>query len=222
MMGECWDFAPHAGAILTSLLHGLTDPEKLIRLSAIKGLMHAFPIAETPLSHLLDDILSDEPKVRLAAIEQIIKILPNILVSSSGLGADSLAPPGKQPGPVTEDFMDYAGRWVAWTRDRQRVLAVADSFTDVLKQAQAAGEPDPYIKKAPGVSPAAVPKALALLEGESPNILDDIHELFPDPEAWLDAPNSWLGGDKPRDLIGTEREWEVRYLLRGIQNGITT
>ena len=36
------------------------------------------------------------------------------------------------------------------------------------------------------------------------------------------APNNLLGGEKPRDLIRTEREQEVRYLLRGIQDGITT
>ena len=25
-----------------------------------------------------------------------------------------------QTVPVTEDLMEYAGRWVAWTKDRQR------------------------------------------------------------------------------------------------------
>jgi hypothetical protein len=118
--------------------------------------------------------------------------------------------------------MEHTGRWVAWTRDRQLVLAVADSFADVMQQALASGEPDPYVKKAPGVSPEAARKPFALLEDESANIIDDAAKLFPVPEAWLDAPNIALGGERPRDLIRTAREPEVRYLLRGIQDGIPT
>ena len=128
----------------------------------------------------------------------------------------------KQPNPVMEDLMEYAGRWVAWTSDRQRVVAVADSFADVMKQASASGELDPYVKKAPGISPQAARKPFTILEDESSNIIDDIGKVFPDPDAWLDAPNGSLGGEKPRDLIHTEREQEVRYLLRGMKDGITT
>ncbi len=118
--------------------------------------------------------------------------------------------------------MEYTGRWVAWTRDRQQVLAVADSFADVMNQAIGSGEPDPYVKKAPGVAPETPRKPFAILEDESSNILDDVSKVFPNPETWLDSPNSSLGGEKPRNLISTEREREVRYLLRGIQDGITT
>ena len=118
--------------------------------------------------------------------------------------------------------MDYAGRWVAWTRDRQRVLAVADSFTDVMNQATQSGESDPYVKKIPGVSPEGARKPFVILEDESLNVVDDVSKVVPDPEAWLDSPNSLLGGERPRDLVGTEMEREVRYLLRGIKDGITT
>src|SRR5205085_5607469 len=102
------------------------------------------------------------------------------------------------------------------------ILAVADSFADAMTRALAAGELDPYVKKAPGVSLAASRRPFAILEDESPNIIDDVRKVFPDPEAWLDAPNDSLGGEKPRDLISTEREREVRYLIRGIEDGITT
>lgn len=88
---------------------------------------------------------------------------------------DSSEPSGpnsKQPDPVREDLMEYAGRWVAWTRDRQRVLAVADSFADVMKQALASGEPDPYVKKAPGVSAKTARKPFVILEDESSNIIN--------------------------------------------------
>ena len=118
--------------------------------------------------------------------------------------------------------MEYAGRWVAWTRDRQRILAVADSFTDVLNQAIRSGESDPYVRKVPGVSPEAARKSSVILEDESPNIVDDVSKVVPDAALWLDSPNSSLGGERPCDLIGTEMEREVRDLLRGIKDGITT
>ena len=118
--------------------------------------------------------------------------------------------------------MEYAGRWVAWTRDRQRVLAVADSFADVMNQATRSGESDPYVKKVPGVSPEGARKPFVILEDESSNIVDDVSKVVPNAEVWLDSPNSSLGGERPRDLIGTEMEREVRYLLRGIKDGITT
>jgi hypothetical protein len=118
--------------------------------------------------------------------------------------------------------MEYAGRWVAWTRDRQRVLALADSFADVMNQAIRSGESDPYVKKIPGDSPDGARKPFVILEDESSNIVDDVSKVVPDSEAWLDSPNSLLGGERPRDLVGTELEQEVRYLIRGIKDGITT
>jgi hypothetical protein len=216
--------APRAGQVLAALLRGLNDEDEAVRLEAAKGIMDAFPNAEGQFSHpLMNEIVeSDEPKVRLAAIRSIIILLPNVLAALSGFKPDELSTTGRQPDPVMEDLMEHAGRWIAWTRDRKQILAVADSFTDVMAMAEAVGESDPYVKKAPGVSPNAERKPFELLEGESRNILDDIRKVIPQPEAWLDAPNELLGGDKPRNLIDTEREREVRYLLRGIEDGITT
>ena len=119
-----------------------------------------------------------------------------------------------------DDMRKHAGQWVAWTRDRRQVLAVADSFADVMKEAAAAGERDPYVKKVPGLSPKAKP--FARLDDESDDILEDIRKVICNPDAWLDAPNDSLGGEKPRELISTGRGQEVRYLLRGIEDGITT
>jgi hypothetical protein len=61
-----------------------------------------------------------------------------------------------------------------------------------------------------------------ILDDESPSILDDVRKMFRNADEWLDAPNSSLGGERPRDLIGTDMEPEVRYVLRGIKDGITT
>src|SRR6266699_945944 len=84
-IGEYWELVPHVEAILAALLHGLNDDDELVRLQAAKGLLLAFPSAETALSRLLSDIESNEPKVRLAAIERIITILANVLADLSGI-----------------------------------------------------------------------------------------------------------------------------------------
>jgi hypothetical protein len=219
---ECWDLAPHVGAILATLLRGLNDDDEFVRLQAGKGILRAFPQAEILLSRQMSHIESTEPKVRLAAIERIFTILTKDLAALSGMKPDESSTTGKQLDPVMEDLMQHSGRWVAWSRDRQRILAVANSFADAMRQALTAGEHDPYVKKIPGVSPASRRMPFAILEDESPNIIDDIRKVFPDSEAWLNTPNNSLGGEKPRDLISTDREREVRYLLRGIEDGITT
>jgi hypothetical protein len=219
---ECGQFAPYVGAVLAALLRGLNDPDEVVRLKAFQGLPRAFPGAEEMLIKLLSPVESEDPKVRLAAISRVIIILPQVLAALSGMTPHRSSAALSQPAPVTEDLMEYAGRWVAWTRDRQRILAVADSFADVMNQAIRSGEPDPYVKKVPGVSPEVSHKPFVILEDESSNILDDVRKVVPDAEVWLDSPNSSLGGERPRDLIGTEMEREVRYLLRGIRDGITT
>jgi hypothetical protein len=221
-IGECGDLAPYVGAVLAALLRGLNDPDELVRLKAFQGVPRAFPGAEERLSELLSPVESEDPEVRLAAISRLVTILPQVLADLSGMTPNGSSAALNQPVPVTEDLMEHAGRWVAWTRDRRRVVAVADSFADVLDQAIRSGEPDPYVKKLPGVSPGGARKPVATLEDESSNIMDDVSKVVPDAEIWLDSPNSSLGGQRPRDLIGTEMEREVRYLLRGIRDGITT
>jgi Protein of unknown function (DUF2384) len=186
-------------------------------------LLRAFPGAEEILVNpLMPVVESEDPEVRLAAISQVITILAQVLAALSGMTPNGSSDASNQPVPVTEDLMQHAGRWVAWTRDRQRVLAVADSFADVMNQAIRSGEPDPYVKKVPGVSPEGARKPFVILDDESSNVVDDVSKLVPDADVWLDSPNGSLGGERPRDLIGTEMEREVRYLLRGIRDGITT
>ena len=114
--------------------------------------------------------------------------------------------------------MEYAGRWVAWTRDRRRVVAVADSFAEVMDQAIRSGEPDPYVKKAPG----GAHKPVATLEDESSNIMDDVNKVVPDAEVWLDSPNSSLGGQTPARSHRHGDGARGAHLLRGIKYGITT
>jgi hypothetical protein len=219
---ECGELAPYVGAVLAALLRGLNDPDEVVRLKAFQGLLRTFPSAEERLIELLSPVESDDQKVRLAAISEVNIILPQLVAALSGMMPYGSPVAFSQPVAVTEDLMQYSGRWVAWTNDRKRVLAVADSFAEVVKQAIRSGESDPYVKKIPGVSPEGARKPFVILEDESSNIVDDASKVVPDAEVWLDSPNSSLGGERPRDLIGTEMERDVRYLLRGIKDGITT
>ena len=44
--------------------------------------------------------------------------------------------------------------------------------------------------------------------------------LFHDPDSFLDAPNAWLNGARPRELIGTENEHQVIEVIVGMKQGI--
>jgi uncharacterized protein (DUF2384 family) len=54
------------------------------------------------------------------------------------------------------------------------------------------------------------------------SILEDVNNIFADPQAWLDTPNEHLDGRKPRDLLNTEEEKHLRALLQAIKHGIPT
>jgi hypothetical protein len=45
--------------------------------------------------------------------------------------------------------MATAGRWVAWSSDGMRILAVADTIEDAERQAATAGETEPFLEIPP-------------------------------------------------------------------------
>jgi hypothetical protein len=51
------------------------------------------------------------------------------------------------------------------------------------------------------------------------HVVDTIRSLIVDPEEWLDMPNPWMGGDSPRELLGTDREQLVIDVIEGIKYG---
>ncbi len=61
-----------------------------------------------------------------------------------------------------------------------------------------------------------------LFPGEDPDISHEIRAVVPSPDAWIHQPNDQLGGDRPRDLIGTPREYLLRGLVRAIKDGVPT
>jgi hypothetical protein len=52
-----------------------------------------------------------------------------------------------------------------------------------------------------------------------PSVEDLVRELIDKPNKWLDTENDQLGGEKPRDLVGTPKEPVLRDLLEAIKHG---
>jgi hypothetical protein len=53
-----------------------------------------------------------------------------------------------------------------------------------------------------------------------PNSLDLIREIVADPQVWMDTPNDQLGGQRPRDLVSTDREERVWDLAQAVKFGL--
>lgn len=123
---------------------------------------------------------------------------------------------------LAKAMREHPGSWIAWNKARRIPIAIADTYAAALRQATDAGEAEPEIERASGIHPTAASRPFTLLEDESTNVIEDVRRIIPDAEDWLDTPNTHLWFEKPRDLIGTSREQQLRYLLRGIRNGITT
>jgi len=62
--------------------------------------------------------------------------------------------------------------------------------------------------------PKRKPSAVAVSSVE-----DLARELIDQPDRWLDTENDQLGGEKPRNLIGTPKEPVLRNLLEAIKYG---
>jgi uncharacterized protein (DUF2384 family) len=58
---------------------------------------------------------------------------------------------------------------------------------------------------------------------ESDPLLADIAKLVVYPDAWLDTPNYSLGGQRPRDLLQTEKGRAILYnLVESVKHGFFT
>ena len=124
--------------------------------------------------------------------------------------------------PVTRAMGERPGMWIAWNKEHRTVIAITDTYGEALRQATDSGESDPEIEKAPGIHPAVAARPFTLLEDESPKVIDDVKRIIPNADEWLATPNINLSFEKPQDLINTDAEHHLRYLLRGIRTGITS
>jgi hypothetical protein len=117
---------------------------------------------------------------------------------------------------------EFAGKWIAWDDNKTAMLAVADTFGDLMKIVGDNGWHDVTIERGQGVHPEVAKRRLELLPDEPADLLEDIRQTIPNADEWLDTPNSRLWCEKPRDLLQGPREEFVRSLLRGIRSGITS
>lgn len=141
--------------------------------------------------------------------------------TSTANGEPAITPEPKTPWEVGyPSDVPLAGRWVAWDRHRRQIIAVADSYPEVMKSVPDPEDPDVVVRTAPGFRPDVLARPFILLEDESPDVREDVKDVIGDDyERWLDTPHWWFGAP-PRSLIGTENEKELRYLLRHIRYGI--
>lgn len=47
-----------------------------------------------------------------------------------------------------------------------------------------------------------------------------VRDVVDDPARWMDTPNDQLGGAKPHELLGTDKERILKDLLRSIKHGM--
>jgi hypothetical protein len=52
-----------------------------------------------------------------------------------------------------------------------------------------------------------------------PSIEEMVRDLVAEPDKWLNTENDQLGGERPRDLVGTPKEPVLRNLLEAIKYG---
>jgi uncharacterized protein (DUF2384 family) len=58
---------------------------------------------------------------------------------------------------------------------------------------------------------------------ETDPLLADLAKIVLDVDAWLDTPNSSLGGQQPRALLHTEDgRWLVHNLVEAVKHGMIT
>ena len=53
---------------------------------------------------------------------------------------------GVGPGDPEPVPLEYAGKWLAWSNDGLKILAVADDLGEAIEGANRAGEPDPILQ----------------------------------------------------------------------------
>ena len=55
-----------------------------------------------------------------------------------------------------------------------------------------------------------------LMDGEY-SLTDEANKIFASPDQWMDEPHPLLDGKKPRDLLNTGKEQQLRDLIRDIR-----
>jgi hypothetical protein len=59
-----------------------------------------------------------------------------------------------------------------------------------------------------------------LFPGENADIREEVKTVIRNYAQWLNTPNTLFAGRKPKDLIGTEDEYQLRNAIRAIKHGV--
>ena len=130
--------------------------------------------------------------------------------------------PTRDDSQSPTDLDRQRGRWIAWDENQESILAYADTYPEIMARVEELRLVNPFVERAPGLHPSVAEKPFEIREGESPDVLNDVRETIADADGWLDTPNTQLGYEKPRTLIGTTQEEQLRDILRGIWSGISS
>ncbi len=210
---------------LPAIVRAIADANEIVATKALAIIERLYPTVPEQFTGLWLRLHSLEDKDRLAASEELGNLLPTLVPGRANAGSDETE--SVEEDAVPEPFEmslppEYHGKWIAWDEKQEQVVAADDTYLGLLHRVEQMGLVDPQIERAPVVDSALAEAPLALLEGESPDILEDLRQTIPDTDEWLDTPNTRLWFKKPRELLGTPQERQLRDLLRGIWSGVTS
>ena len=58
------------------------------------------------------------------------------------------------------------------------------------------------------------------IDEETSDLQNEAAKIVADPDLWLHTPNDQLGGESPINVIGTDREFLLRDLIRSVKHGV--
>ena len=217
------DLGPDALPALPVIARAIGDTDELVVTKALEIFDRLCPTIARRLPELWSRLSQCDDKIRLAAVAELVRILPTLGPAQTTAHAhqavkEDTVQQARKPSLPAE----VSGKWIAWDENQEAVVAAADTYPELMQLIAEIGLAEPIIERAPGVHPALQEMPVELLEGESADILKDVRETIPGADEWLDTPNTRLWCKKPRDLIGTPQERHLRYLLRGLWSGITS
>ena len=78
------------------------------------------------------------------------------------------------------------------------------------RKAATPGKPTLRLKRLQASTRSSPHARSRFLTDESPDVIVDVKKIIPNAVEWLDTPNTNLWFEKPRNLIGAERERQLR------------
>jgi Protein of unknown function (DUF2384) len=58
------------------------------------------------------------------------------------------------------------------------------------------------------------------VDEETSDLRNEAAKIVTNPDLWLHTPNDQLSGESPIDVIGTDKEFQLRALIRSVKHGV--